>query len=211
VTPPTPEAPILARPLSQGWAHRPQSNDRAAEYGLNRHCTGSAPAAYCFYFRSLDLERELTELRFERFIRADAEHVFALLADLRDYDRWLPRSPAFHGTSKISEGPIRVGTTYVEESPFGVRYGTVTGLKRPTILNFEQPMRHKSAMFGEIGIKLFHVLTPQPAGVHVLRRLELTPKGPVTLFMPLVTKAFRDENERMMTTLQTFAEAEADY
>jgi uncharacterized protein YndB with AHSA1/START domain len=36
-------------------------------------------------------------LRFEAEIRAGAERVFSLLADLRDYDRWLPKSPAFHG------------------------------------------------------------------------------------------------------------------
>jgi uncharacterized protein YndB with AHSA1/START domain len=151
----------------------------------------------------------LIEFRFERLIRADAGFVFALLADLRDYDRWLPRSTAFHGTSRISEGPIRLGTTYIEESPVGVRHGIVTAFVPPTTLNFEQPMRSKSAVFGEIGIKLFHTLTPQTEGVLVLRQLQLTPKGPVRLFMPIIVRAFRTENERMMTALQSFAEAEA--
>jgi uncharacterized protein YndB with AHSA1/START domain len=151
----------------------------------------------------------LIEFRFERLIRADAGRVFALLADLRDYDRWLPRSAAFRGTSRISEGPIGIGTTYIEESPFGVRHGTVTGFVPPTILNFEQPMRVKAAFFGEIGIKLFHTLTPQGERVQVLRQLQLTPRGPVTLFMPIITRAFRIENERMMDRLKTFAEAGA--
>jgi uncharacterized protein YndB with AHSA1/START domain len=153
----------------------------------------------------------LIEFRFERLIRADAAQVFALLADLRDYDRWLPRSMAFHGTSRISEGPIRLGTTYIEESWVGVRRGTVTGFVAPTTLNFEQPMQLKPALFGEIGIKLFHTLTPQGKGVQVLRQLQLTPQGPVTLFAPVIARAFRTENERMMTSLQTFAEAEAHH
>jgi uncharacterized protein YndB with AHSA1/START domain len=153
----------------------------------------------------------LIEFRFERLIEAEAGRVFALLADLRDYDRWLPGSTAFRGTSRISEGPIGVGTTYIEESPFGVRHGMVTGFVPPTILNFEQPMRlRKAPFFGEIGIKLFHTLTPQGDGVRVLRQLQLTPKGPVTLFMPLIARAFRAENERMMTALKSFAEAEID-
>jgi uncharacterized protein YndB with AHSA1/START domain len=151
----------------------------------------------------------LIELRFERLIGANAESVFALLADLRDYDRWLPRSHVFHGTSRISEGPVGVGTTYVEDSPFGIRRGTVTGFVPPSILNFKQPMQLKPAFFGAIGIKLFHVLAPQRQGVHLLRRLELSPQGLVTPLMPLVAQAFRMENERMMTALKTFAEAEA--
>jgi len=48
----------------------------------------------------------MIELKFETEIRASAERAFSLLADLRDYDRWLPRSSAFHGTVTISEGPI---------------------------------------------------------------------------------------------------------
>ena len=43
----------------------------------------------------------MVELSFEAEIRASAERVFSLLLELRDYDRWLPRSSAFHGTSKI--------------------------------------------------------------------------------------------------------------
>lgn len=151
----------------------------------------------------------MIELRFERDIRAGAERVFALLVDLRDYDRWLPRSAAFRGTTRISEGPIGVGTTYLEQSPFGVRRGTLTGLMRPTVLDFEQPMNLKPPILGGIGIKLFHRLTPQADGVHLLRRLELAPHGPVVLLMPLVTRAFRAENERLMNTLKTVAEGQA--
>jgi uncharacterized protein YndB with AHSA1/START domain len=151
----------------------------------------------------------LIEFRFERLIRADAGFVFALLADLRDYDRWLPRSTAFHGTSRISGGPVRIGTTYIEESPVGVRHGIITAFVPPTMLNFEQPMQLKPAFSGEIGIKLFHTLTPQGERVQVLRQLQLTPKGPVTLLMPIIARAFRAENERMMDRLKTFAEAGA--
>ena len=59
-------------------------------------------------------------------------------------------------------------------------------------------------VFGAIGIKLFHRLTPEGDHVHVLRSLELSPEGPIRLAMPL----FRSENARMMKTLKTFAENE---
>ncbi len=149
----------------------------------------------------------MIELRFEADIHASAERVFSLLIDLRNYDRWLPRSSAFHGTTKISDGPIKVGTRYVEPGPLGTRHGVVTGAVRPTLLTFEQPMTLRPRVLGVIGIRLFHTLTPMADSVHVLRKLELASRGPVMLLMPLVTNAFRVENERMMKALKTFAES----
>jgi uncharacterized protein YndB with AHSA1/START domain len=73
-----------------------------------------------------DSEVAVVALRFETDVAANIERVFMLLAELRDYDRWLPRSSAFKGTSEISDGPIALGTTYVEPGPLGVRHGRVT-------------------------------------------------------------------------------------
>jgi uncharacterized protein YndB with AHSA1/START domain len=92
----------------------------------------------------------MVELIFEADIRASAERVFSLLADLRDYDSWLPASSAFHGTVTISEGPIAVGT----------RRGVVTSMDPPTRLGFEQPMTLKPRVMGVIGIRPSHTLTP---------------------------------------------------
>jgi uncharacterized protein YndB with AHSA1/START domain len=154
------------------------------------------------------IDLKFTDLRFEAEIGASAERVYSLLADLRDYDRWLPNSSAFHGTVTISEGPIAVGTTYLEPGPLGTRHGIVTRMDRPTQLCFEQPMTLKPRLFGTIGIKLFHTLTPRgPSSVHLLRALQLSPRGPVALLMPVVARAFRTENERMMATLKAYAEA----
>ena len=148
-------------------------------------------------------------LRFEAEIQASAERVFALLADLRDYDRWLPRSRAWRGTSHVSPGPIRVGTTYVEPGAFGVRHGRVTEFDPPTRIGFEQPMTPKRRAFGVIGIRLAHTLTPEGRGVLLLRVLELEPRGPVRVAMPLLVAPFRAENARMMRALTAFAENEA--
>jgi uncharacterized protein YndB with AHSA1/START domain len=152
-------------------------------------------------------EVAMVELKFEADIRASAERVFSLLADLRDYDRWLPRSSAFHGTVTISEGPIAAGTTYVEPGPLGTRYGVVTEMERPARMAFEQPMTLKPRVMGVIGIRLLHTLTPRGAFVHLVRALELSPRGPIRLAMPFVVRMFRVENERMMRTLKTYAEA----
>jgi len=145
-------------------------------------------------------------LHWETAIRACAERVFALLADLRDYDRWLPGSSAFRGTSSISAGPIGVGTTYVEPGPLGVRHGRVTEFVPPKRLAFEQPMTLRPNAMGTIGIRLFMNLTPGTDGVHLRRELQLNPQGPVKLIMPLVLRGFRAENERMLRVLKDYAE-----
>ncbi len=148
----------------------------------------------------------MIELQFEADIRAGAERVFSLLAELRDYDRWLPRSSAFRGTSKISDGPIAVGYDLCRAGTAGTRHGVVTALVRPTRLDFEQPMTLRPRFLGTLGIRLFHTLTPAAGSVHLLRRLELSPQGPVRFLMRPVAGAFRVENMRMMQTLKAFAE-----
>jgi hypothetical protein len=145
-------------------------------------------------------------LSWEADIAADADEVFSLLVELRDYGRWLPGSSAYHGTVEISDGPIRVGTTYIEPGPLGTRIGRVTKLIRPTALDFEQPMTMRPSILGVIGIRLFHTISPQANSVHLVRRLVLSPQGPVKLATPLVVRAFTAENERMMQSLKTFAE-----
>jgi uncharacterized protein YndB with AHSA1/START domain len=149
------------------------------------------------------------ELRWETDINASADRVFSVLADLRDYDRWLPRSTAFNGTTTISEGPIGVGTAYVEPSMLGTRNGTVTEYVRPTRLDFEQPMSLKPRALGVVGIRLSHTITAGPGSVHLVRVLQLSPRGLVKYAMPLVVPAFKAENERMMRTLKAYAESAA--
>jgi uncharacterized protein YndB with AHSA1/START domain len=168
--------------------------------------------ACCRYFASWSgrtFGAHVIELRWETEIRASAERVFSLLVELRDYDHWLPRSASFRGTIEISQGPIAVGTTYVEPGPLGTRYGRLTELVRPMRLNFEQPMTMKPRALGEIGIQLFHTLTPDAGSVRLLRVLELSPRGPVSLVMPVAVRLFRSENDRMMMALKDFAEEQA--
>jgi uncharacterized protein YndB with AHSA1/START domain len=148
----------------------------------------------------------VVKLRFETEIQASAEQVFALLADLRGYEAWLPKSRAWHGTSHITAGPTRVGTTYVEPGPLGVRHGRVTECDPPTRLGFEQPMTSKHLALGVIGIRLAHTLTPEGRGVRLLRVVELEPHGPVLVVLPLLVAPFRVENARLLRALKAFAE-----
>ncbi|MBB6185892.1 SRPBCC family protein [Rhodanobacter sp. MP7CTX1] len=148
----------------------------------------------------------MTELHFEIDVRAPLEQVFALVTNLRAYDTWLPGSTAFHGTTTISNGPIRVGTTYVEPGPFAVRHGRVIELLPPTHVAFEQPMTLRPGFFGVVGIHLACDLTQAVDFVRVRRSLDLSFHGPVKLARAVIIRLFKDENERTLEALKTFAE-----
>ncbi len=68
-------------------------------------------------------------------------------------------------------------------------------------------MTLKPHFLGVIGIRLWHTLTPKGSSVHLLRALQLSPRGPVRLGMPFVVRMFRVENERMTKALKAYAEA----
>src|SRR5438552_2614602 len=140
-------------------------------------------------------------------VEAPAETVFAVIVDLRGYGRWLTPSKAYAGTVEISSDPVTLGTTYVEDSPSGVRRGTVTELETPTRVAFQQPMTMKPALLGTIDITVRYVLAPTgTAAVTVHRVVALTLPAPLALVRPVVLRQFRTEGMRTLTALKAFAE-----
>lgn len=146
-------------------------------------------------------------LTFETVIRQSREVVFDLLVDLRRYDDWLPHSIAFEGTTSISDGPIRAGSTYVESSRWGTRRGIVTDLDRPARVSYRQPMTLRPLWFGGIDIALDHVLDELGPSTRVMRTLKLELRGPARLLRLPVVRSFKTENERMMAKLKNYAES----
>ncbi len=131
----------------------------------------------------------------ETEIEQRREIVYDILVDFRNYDSWLPRSLAFKGTTSISEGPIRVGTTYVEASVWGTRRGTVNALSRPDRMSYSQPMTLNPAILGVIGVRVEDSLTAVGAKTRVTRRLDLGFQGPVRFVAGFVAKSFKTEIE----------------
>jgi hypothetical protein len=72
---------------------------------------------------------------------APASKIFDVVVDLQGYATWLPTSPSFPGITSISEGPVQLGTTYVESTPSGIRHGKVIEFSRPEKVVFHQPMQ----------------------------------------------------------------------
>jgi uncharacterized protein YndB with AHSA1/START domain len=147
------------------------------------------------------------DLHFTVLINGSAETIFALLADLQHYGRWLPGSEAFGGITEIAPLPVGLGTTYIDAGPSGVRHGRVTEFEPPTHISFHQPMQVKQGVLrGTIDIYLRHTLEPEEQMTRLSRDLTLDIQGVLKAVQPLVVASFRKENERMLRTLKQYVQ-----
>lgn len=143
----------------------------------------------------------------ETLIEQERERVFDILIDLRNYGAWLPRSVVFRGTTSISPGPIRVGTTYREASLWGIRRGVIAALDRPDRVSYRQPMTLRPAWIGVIDVQIDDRLADVRSATRLTRQLSLRFQGPVRHFKDAVARAFRTEVERTHASLKMYAEA----
>ena len=74
----------------------------------------------------------MAELQFETVIQRPAEDVFALIADLPNYDQWLPPSNLYGAVTQYSELPAHAGTQYVDQGRMSRMTGVVTEFEPPT-------------------------------------------------------------------------------
>ena len=148
----------------------------------------------------------MIEIPSEADISRPANEIFAIIADLRQQDTWLPRSTSFRGTVDLTENPVLLGTTYREPGPLGVRDGMVTEYDPPTRITFHQPMTLRFGL-GTIDVVLRYVLTPGAGCTHVRRVVTLRiPLRPVKLLQPIVVREFRNESARTLTALKAYAD-----
>ncbi|RNB52436.1 hypothetical protein EDM22_01715 [Agromyces tardus] len=153
--------------------------------------------------------RAMTTIERHEDVRASRERVFELIADLHGYDRWLPSSGDYRGTSEISPPPVRVGTTYRETSPSGVRTGVVTALDPPREAVFRQPMALRPRFAGTIDSTVTMRVSEPDAStgtVRVTRLVELGIPRRLALLRGIVVRRYAAESERMLRALASVAE-----
>jgi uncharacterized protein YndB with AHSA1/START domain len=151
----------------------------------------------------------MARIELHQDVGATRERVFELFADLHGYGRWLAPSGEYRGTSEISAPPVRVGTTYRESSPSGVRTGVVTVFDPPRSVAFHQPMTLRPRIAGTIDTTItLSTSTPDAgAGVTTVTRVvEIRIPWWLIPLRPLIVRRFRVESERMLRALRSFAE-----
>ena len=139
--------------------------------------------------------------QFTARIEGSPETIFDLIADMPNYGRWLPGSEAFGGTTEVSPYPVRLGTTYLDAGPAGLRPGSVTGYDPPKSIAFHHTMLVKRGpLTADIEVHIRCTLEPVEGATSVIRALDLTIQIPGLLKVaePLVVSAFRKENVRIL-------------
>ncbi|HEX4007991.1 MAG TPA: SRPBCC family protein [Acidobacteriaceae bacterium] len=150
--------------------------------------------------------------RFSARIAGPPDKIFGLIADLPNYHRWLPGSGSFGGTTDVSPYPVCLGTTYLDAGPAGARPGIVTEFDPPHRIAFHHTMQlRKGLLRADIDVQIRYALDPNERGTLVLRDLDLSIRmpGPLAIAEPLVLRAFRKENIRILAELKRYIEMQS--
>jgi uncharacterized protein YndB with AHSA1/START domain len=67
--------------------------------------------------------------------------VFERLADLAGYRQWMRRTGLFRKARQTSDGPLAVGTAYLDATRMGTFRGEVTDYAPPTRIAFRETLR----------------------------------------------------------------------
>jgi uncharacterized protein YndB with AHSA1/START domain len=137
-------------------------------------------------------------------IAAPVERVFALIADLPSYPRWLPPSGLYGATTQVSETPVTLGTTYVDGKQAPLR-GRVTEFSPPHAIAFHQESR---LLFSRLAIDIRYRLEALDAGTRVHRTTTPRLSGLLAPLRPLVMRPIRKENLRTLALMKQYLERE---
>ena len=150
-----------------------------------------------------------THREFTAEIRAEPERLFELIADLPNYNRWLPGSTLFGKVIDVAPYPVCNGTSYIDVGPGGKLTGAVTECDAPRCIAFHQTMSmRRGPLAADLDIRVRYTLDPVDGATRVTRAIDLTiePSGITRLAAPLVRGSIFRENARILAMLKRYAE-----
>ena len=145
----------------------------------------------------------MTELRFALTVRHRPAVVFGVIADMRNYHRWLPGSGTFTGVATISPGPVGLGTTYTDRGPLSTMRGEVTEYRPSESIGFRQHLR-VPPLPGSFTIQAKYALRAIDLDTHLERTVSVHGEGVVTVAQPILLYSIRRESWRILRTLQRY-------
>jgi uncharacterized protein YndB with AHSA1/START domain len=137
-------------------------------------------------------------------IASPVEHVFALIADLPNYHRWLPPSGLYGATTQVSDTPVTLGTTYVDGKQATLQ-GRVTDFRPPVAIAFHQESR---LLLSRLSIDIRYRLEPLDAHTRVYRATTPRLSGVLAPLRPMIMRPIRNENLRALAMMKQYLEHE---
>jgi uncharacterized protein YndB with AHSA1/START domain len=137
-------------------------------------------------------------------IARPVEQVFALIADLPNYHRWLSPSGLYGATTQVSDTPLKLGATYVDGKQAKL-HGLVTEYCPPYALAFHQEAQ---MLFSRLSIDIRYRLEPVGAHTRVYRTTTPRLSGVLAVLRPMIVRPIRNENLRTLAMMKQYLEYE---
>jgi uncharacterized protein YndB with AHSA1/START domain len=142
----------------------------------------------------------------DEVIARPIEQVFERATDLSQYADWMPHTGVFRKCSDISEGPVRLGTTYLDQGRMGSFRGEISEFERPSRVVYKETLR----WFGTPVVvgRIEYEFSPDPRGTAVHHVAESELHGIFRLMRPMVAVIGRGERQRTVTALKRSLESD---
>ena len=142
----------------------------------------------------------------DEVIARPIEQVFERATDLAQYADWMPHTGVFRKCSDVSEGPVRLGTTYLDQGRMGSFRGEISEFERPSRVVYKETLR----WFGTPVVvgRIEYEFSPDPRGTAVHHVAESELHGIFRLMRPMVAVIGRGERQRTVTALKRSLESD---
>jgi uncharacterized protein YndB with AHSA1/START domain len=153
----------------------------------------------------------MPKLHFTAHIEGSCDTVFGLIADITRYDRWLPRSRSFGAVTQVSQIPVGLGTTYIDNGPSGAMHGSITEYHPPERIAFRQAMPVKLLVFaGTLELNTHYTLEPVGQATRVSRDVTFHLPGMLKVAQPIIVSTVRRESERLLQVMKRTVETQSE-
>ena len=142
------------------------------------------------------------EFELTRTVQAPVDDVFARLADIEGYNRWMPKKGSMlRRTRQTSPGPPGVGTTFLDETSSGPAPGEISEFEPPRTIVFHWWDKSKS---GRLRLEGWpgYALQPTADGATLVRHhARLHTHGLYRLATPVLRRLAMKERSVTLTAL----------
>ena len=132
--------------------------------------------------------------------------VFARLADLDGYGKWMHRTGLFRRSGQTSDGPLGPGTAYLDATRMGTFRGQITDYQPPSRIGFRETLRWFGSDLMEARPEYFLEADRDMTIVHHVAEGELF--GLMRLMKPVAALMARRERTRTIESLRRSLEPE---
>jgi uncharacterized protein YndB with AHSA1/START domain len=141
----------------------------------------------------------------DEVIARPIEQVFERATDLAHYAEWMPHTGVFRNCSNISERPVRLGTTYLDQGRMGSFRGEVSDFERPSRVVYQETLRWFGALV--VVVRIEYKFSPDPQGTAVHHVAESELHGIFRLMRPMVAVIGRGERRRTVAAMKRSLES----